>query len=220
MLSDTADGFRPHRKIYDSLSTHIMMYEDAKLHRRNIYTAYSDVKGAFGGMDHRVLFQTMRRLGFPEGYITTCEQIYKVSSTQYITPIGSTPTIAINRGTLQGDTLSPFLFTIFMEPLLRWLSGGSRGYRPKTQPHDQTPTYVTYDDHGYADDISITAGTLHNLKIQLKKLHLFSQYTGMQLETTKCEATGALWAYGNPLSKTNIDMLDRRRGTNQIPLTI
>ena len=31
ILSDTADRFRRHRKIYDSLSTHIMMYEDAKM---------------------------------------------------------------------------------------------------------------------------------------------------------------------------------------------
>ncbi len=31
ILSDIADGFRRHRKIYDSLSTHIMMYEDAKM---------------------------------------------------------------------------------------------------------------------------------------------------------------------------------------------
>ena len=29
ILSDTADGFRRHRTIYDSLSTHIMVYEDA-----------------------------------------------------------------------------------------------------------------------------------------------------------------------------------------------
>ncbi len=51
---------------------------------------------------------------------------------------------------------------------------------------------MTYDDHGYADDISITTGTLENLQIQIKKLHLFSKYTGLELETSKCAATGAL----------------------------
>ncbi len=64
VFSDTADGFRSHRNIYDSLSTHITMYEDAKLSHRNIYTAYSDFKGAFGGMDHRILFQLMEGYGF------------------------------------------------------------------------------------------------------------------------------------------------------------
>ncbi len=36
VFSDTADGFRPHRNIYDSLSTHITMYEDAKLSQQKI----------------------------------------------------------------------------------------------------------------------------------------------------------------------------------------
>ncbi len=73
ILSDTADGFKIHRKIYDSLSIHIMMYEDARLSGKHIYTSYSDFKGAFGGLDHRILFQTMRELGFPECYTSTCK---------------------------------------------------------------------------------------------------------------------------------------------------
>ncbi len=105
---------------------------------------------------------------------------------------GNTIPLPIYRGTLQGDTLSPFLFTIFMEPLLRWLAVGSRGYKPSYQPHKPTSTIITYDDHGYADDVSITAGSIQDLKIQLKKLHLSSQYTGLQLETSKCETTGSL----------------------------
>jgi hypothetical protein len=121
-------------------------------------------------MDHRILFKTMRDLGFPECYINICEQLYKVSGTYYMTPHGNNPTIPIYRGTLQGDTLSPFLFTIFMEPLLRWLSIGSRGYKPTHQLQTPTCTYMLYDDHTYADDISITTGTLENLQIQIKKL--------------------------------------------------
>ncbi len=165
ILSDTADGFRRHRKIYDNLSTHIMMYEDAKMSKKHMCTAYSDFKGAFGGVDHRILFKTMRDLGFPECYINTCEQLYKVSGTYYMTPHGKTPTIPIHRGRLQGDTLSPFLFKIFMEPLLRWLSIGSREYKPTHQIQTPTSTYMTYDDHGYTDDISITTGTLENLQV-------------------------------------------------------
>ncbi len=113
---------------------------------------------------------------------------------------GNTNPLPIYRGTLQGDTLSPFLFTIFMEPLLRWLAVGNKGYKPTYQPHKSTSTIITYDDHGYADDVSITAGSIQDLKVQLNKLHLFSQYTGLKLETSKCEATGSLWGLGNPLN--------------------
>ena len=72
---DTADGFRSHRNIYGSLSKHIMMYEDAKISNKNIYTAYSDFKGAFGGIDHRILFQLMKEYGFQDFYIAACKQL-------------------------------------------------------------------------------------------------------------------------------------------------
>jgi hypothetical protein len=50
-----------------------MMYEDAKISKRNIYTAYSDFKGAFGGMDHLILFQLMEEYGFQDSYIAACK---------------------------------------------------------------------------------------------------------------------------------------------------
>jgi hypothetical protein len=37
ILSDTSYGFMRHRKIYDILSTHIMMYEDAKMTKTHIH---------------------------------------------------------------------------------------------------------------------------------------------------------------------------------------
>jgi hypothetical protein len=167
-----------------------MMYEDAKISKRNIYTAYSDFKGAFGGMDHRILFQLMKEYGFQDSYIAACKQLYSASKTNYMTIHGNTAPLSICRGTLQGDTLSPFLFTIFMEPLLIWLAVGSRGYKPTYQAHKSTSTIISYYDHGYAYDVSITAGSIQDLKIKRKKLHLFSQYAGLQLETSKCEVTG------------------------------
>jgi hypothetical protein len=90
-----------------------------------------------------------------------------------------------------------------MEPLLCWLAVGSRGYKPTYQPYKTTSTIITYDDHGYADDVNITAGSIQDLKIKLKKLHLFSQYTRLQLEASKCEATRSLWGLGNPLNHKN-----------------
>jgi hypothetical protein len=97
-----------------------------------------------------------------------------------------------------------------MEPLLRWLVVGSRGYKSTYQTSKSTSTIITFDDHGYADDVSITTGTIQDLIIQLKKLHLFSQYTGLQLETSKSEATGSLWAQGNPLNHRNQTMLQEQ----------
>ena len=217
IIRDSQDGFRALRKIYDSLTTHISMLEDAKLHKRDIYTCYIDFKSAFNGTDHRLLFKFMKDLGLPQKLITICQQIYGSSTTAYATPYGLTRDLQINRGTLQGDTLSPFLFTIFLEPLLRWLQIGSRGYKPHGMGKDTGHNiHMTYDDHGYADDISITTGTLEDMKIQLRKIQLFSSYTGLELQIQKCEVTGALWSRGSPMSKENLRHLKQQINTIEL----
>jgi hypothetical protein len=35
----------------------------------------------------------------------------------------------------------------------------------------------------------------------------------IELETSKCEATGALWGYGNPMSTTNTNLLTKKIST-------
>jgi hypothetical protein len=96
-----------------------MTMEDAKAQNKDIYVMYADLKGAFNADDYNIMFKHMRQLGMPPTFIDTSEHLYGVSATEYITPYGPTPSIDINRGTLQGDTLSPFVFTLFLESFLR-----------------------------------------------------------------------------------------------------
>jgi hypothetical protein len=148
-------------------------------------------------------------------FVNICAHLYGVSSTDYITPYGPTPSIDINRRTFQGDTLSPFLFTLFLEPFLRWLTVGSRGYRPcppATNVDPREPT-ATYPGHGFADDLSLATGSTPNMAIQLRKLSLFSAYIGMTVNIRKCCITGALWRSGNALSLANLALLASRLQT-------
>ena len=41
-------------------------------------------------------------------------------------------------------------------------------------------------------------------------MHLFSQYIGRQIKTSKCEATGSLWGLGNPLDHENLTILQEQ----------
>jgi hypothetical protein len=130
ILSDQDDGFRHQRSINDALSSIIMKVEDAKLDHKDIYVMCADFKGAFNAADYRVMFKHMRQLGMPFTFVDAWDQLYGVSTTDYITP-----SIDINSGTLKGDTLSPFLFTLFLEPSLRLLTLGSRGLPPGRPRH-------------------------------------------------------------------------------------
>jgi hypothetical protein len=148
----------------------------------------------------------------PSTFVDTCEQLYGVFTTDYITPYGSTPSIDINRGTLHGDTLSLFLCTLFLEPFLRWLTVGRRGYRPGAPNTNADPTEptATYPGHGFADDLSLVTGSPTNMTTQLQKLSLSSAYTCMTVNVQKCCITGALWRSGNALSLANRKLLASR----------
>jgi hypothetical protein len=61
---------------------------------------YAYLKGDFNAANHRIMFKNMRQLGIPSTCVDTSEQFYGVSTTDYTTPYGSTPSIHINRGTL------------------------------------------------------------------------------------------------------------------------
>jgi hypothetical protein len=99
-----------------------------------------------------------------------------------------------------------------MEPFLRWLTVGSRGYRPgpPTTDVDPTDTKATYPGQGFADDLSLATGSTPNMNIKLRKLSHFSACTSMTVNNRKRCITGALWRSGNALSLANVTLLASR----------
>ena len=107
----------------------------------------------------------MKLYGFHNSYIVVCKQLYVASGTYYMIIHGYTVPVHIHRGIFHGDTLSPFIFIVFVDPLLRLLAVGKMRYRLSYQPHKYTAALITYDNNGYVNDASITAGSIQNLKL-------------------------------------------------------
>jgi hypothetical protein len=211
LLSDQQGGFRLLRSKYEALASLIRIIEDAKIYNRNIYIMFANFKGAFIGDDHRIMFQHMLERGMPPLIRLHMRTTLRSLHHQFHYPVCTTPPIDINRGTLEGDTLLPFLFTLFLEPFINWLTVGSRGYilGPEgARPHDHSPT-TAYQSHGFADDLSLATCTLGKLHIQLCKPSLFNECTGPDVNPKKCSAIGSgLWHKGDANSKNNIALLE------------
>ena len=94
---------------------------------QDLYIVYVDFSAAFNAIDHDKLLWITQDLGFPHDAIHVIADLYTDAITKIRLYFAETYPIAIERGTIQGDTLSPLLFLIFIEPLLRWLQSWVRG---------------------------------------------------------------------------------------------
>ena len=207
MLSTTQEGFRGYRDCQRQIRNVLNIIEDAHLHHQNLYMMYIDLTAAFNTVDHTRMQDILTIHDVPQDIKDIIAGLYTRAHTCIITPSGNTKPIPITRGTLQGDTLSPLLFLLYIEPLLKWLHHGGLGYSFKCleptkgthQPY-HTPA-ATNERHqmasaAFADDLGIMTNSLSNLQQQAHKVTKFCDWAKLTVNHTKCAVTAGtfeLW---------------------------
>ena len=122
-------------------------------------------------------------LGFPKDAIKLIGTIYSQSHSTITGPyFGKTKLIPIQRGTIQGDILSPCLFIIFREPLLRWLDQNQLSYSFKT-----SSLFISFAV--YANDLVVIFKDIKDIQTQLNKIDKFCAWANMGLGIYKCAIT-------------------------------
>ena len=144
----------------------------ATVSQQDLYLLYVDFSSAFNIIDNDQLLCIMHDLGFPKDAIELIAELYTDAMTKIKLYFAETGPINIERGTIQGDTLYLLLFLIFIEPLLRWLQSGGRGYKygglSKSLHADHTTS-----TSAYADDMltaALSATDLQDKQRRLKRL--------------------------------------------------
>ena len=192
ILSETQSGFKQRTGRHIPLQAFVMLLEDARLTRQNVYTAQVDLTAAFNMIDQDKLLQIMYDLGIPTDLIEIVKDLYTGASTQYQTPYGLMPPVPVDRGTMQGDTLSPLLFLLYIEPLMRWLNAGQRGYAFGSVPEGEERARTRLACLAYADDLQLFASDRSGMEAQLQKLSEYSDWAHMKVNASKSFVTGQL----------------------------
>ena len=129
------------------------LLENVRLYNLPIFVTFLDLKNAFGSVPHNLILDMLSHIQLPSEVTSYIAQCYSKLEAQVSTKEWSTSHFAIRRGIFQGDTLSPLLFLIAFQPVIK-LAGTLEpdGYRlqlaiPESEglPPPDSFIYVEWD---------------------------------------------------------------------------
>lgn len=154
---------------------------------RRLHTAYVDYKKAFDSVPHSWILEALSIYGVAQHLSNFLERAMSRWETMLVLRLGGpvtviTDTIRIRRGIYQGDSLSPLLFCVAMNPLSSVLNRTQAGARVcGNWAESCRVTHLLY-----MDDIKLYAGSAEGLETLLQHTQMFSKDISMEFGIDKC----------------------------------
>jgi exonuclease III len=199
-LLESNVGFTPHGETHHliiALQAIFDMHHARKDgHKPHLHALLVDLSQAYDRVPWYALLQTLDHLGFPPQLSQWLHYVLQHSPIHLKFPQGVDPnpmSFKPNRGVRQGCPLSPILFAIFNDTLLRWIAKQST-----LECLENIPTSL-----GYADDMGFLStgppATIHN---QISILNKWENLTDQLMNSIKTKilttATTEPWEILNP----------------------
>ncbi|CAM4541162.1 unnamed protein product, partial [Lepidochelys kempii] len=176
-ISSTQKGFMSCEGCYEHHFVLQTTIETALRARRQCTVACLDLANAFGSMTHHHIFATLQEFGMPENFLRVIREGYEGCSPTIRSVEGETTVVPIRSGVKQGCPLSPIIFNLAMEPLLRAISNGADGFNL----HSERVSILAY-----ADDLVLTADDPENLQSILDATSQAADWMGLRFNAKKC----------------------------------
>ncbi|RHZ56496.1 hypothetical protein Glove_401g2 [Diversispora epigaea] len=139
------------------------------------------------------MINALQRIKIPELMIKIIHGLINNRSNRAITDMGLTESYEVEKGIDQGDSLSPLLWCIFYDPLLREIEEQVKGYECKVEWITDI-TKETKHEHkcnvsalAYMDDTLWIAKNRKDMNRIIQIVHSFLELTGIQVNPTKSE---------------------------------
>jgi hypothetical protein len=142
-----------------------------------------DIQKAFDSVDHDFLFCVLENAGFGEPFINWVKLLVK-NQMSCVTNGGTTTTyFDLLRGCRQGDPISAYLFIMVIEVFFHMVRTNRliEGLKILNFEHKLT---------AYADDSTFFLRNEASVNELIKTFELFSKYSGLLLNKSKCELAG------------------------------
>ena len=161
--------------------------------RKNVYFCFIDYAKPFDCMDHNKLWKILREMGIPDHLMCLLRNLYAGQEATVRTGHGTTDWFQIGKGVCQGCILSPCLFNLYAEYIMRnaGLEEAQAGVKIAGRNNNNLK---------YADDTTLMAESEEELKSLLMKVKEKSEKVGLKLNIQKTKITAS-----DPISSWEID---------------
>ena len=118
-LLDVLAGFRKGRGTRDQMANIHWIMEKAREFQKNIYFCVIDYAKAFDCVDHNKLWKILKEMGIPDHLTCLLRNLYSGQEAIVRIGQGTTDWFHIGKGVCQGCILSPCLFNLYAEYIMR-----------------------------------------------------------------------------------------------------
>ena len=146
--------------------------------RINIYFCFIDYAKAFDCVDHNKLWKILQEMGIPDYLTCLLRNLYVGQEATVRTGLGTTDWFPIGKGVCQGCILSPCLFNLYAEYIMRNARLEEAQARIKIAERN-------INNLRYADDTTLMAESEEKLKSLLMKVKEDSEKVGLKLNIQK-----------------------------------
>jgi len=115
-LPDVQAGFRKARGTGDQIANIHWIIKKASKFQKNIYFCFIDYAKAFDCVDHNKLWKILKEMGIPDHLL---RNLYAGQKATIRTGHGTTDWVQIGKGICQSYILSPCLFNLYAEYIMR-----------------------------------------------------------------------------------------------------
>ena len=157
---------------------------EARRLRKNFFMVLVDLKNGFGSAPHTRIQWALRRFGIPQWVHDYVGNFYSHIATKMTSKSWETDYLQVQRGVLQGDTLSPLLFLLIMQIALQALSTSCPDYGYTTA--DGSEHFLKC----FADDLTIITKNPKRLQLAISKLQEITHWLGLEIKPSKCRSFG------------------------------
>ena len=193
-LPDVQVGFSKDRGTRDQIANIRWIMEKAREFQKNIYFCFIDYAKAFDCVDHNKLWKILKEMGIPDHLTSLLRNLYAGQEATVRSGHGTTDWFQIGKGVCQGCILSPCLFNLYAEYIMR------NAGLDEAQAGIKIARRNINNPLRYTDDTTLMAESKEELKSLLMKVKEESEKVGLKLNIQKTKIMAS-----SPINSWQID---------------